>query len=60
MVGEMVLHLEARLFFTHRGVEKVAEGHSVRHGLLLAERTCGVLRLLARRLVLPGRRSIAV
>ena len=41
-VGEMVLHLEARLFFTHRGVEKVAEGHSVRHGLLLAERTCGV------------------
>jgi Ni,Fe-hydrogenase III large subunit/Ni,Fe-hydrogenase III component G len=41
-VGEMVLHLEARLFFTHRGVEKVAEGRSVRHGLLLAERACAV------------------
>jgi Ni,Fe-hydrogenase III large subunit/Ni,Fe-hydrogenase III component G len=41
-VGEMVLHLEARLFYTHRGVEKVAEGRSVRHGLLIAERACGV------------------
>ncbi|MCC6177843.1 MAG: NADH-quinone oxidoreductase subunit C [Chloroflexi bacterium] len=41
-VGEVVLHLEARLFFTHRGVEKTAEGRSVRHGLQIAERACGV------------------
>jgi Ni,Fe-hydrogenase III large subunit/Ni,Fe-hydrogenase III component G len=40
-VGEMVLHLEARLFYAHRGVEKVAEGRSVRHGLQIAERVCG-------------------
>jgi Ni,Fe-hydrogenase III large subunit/Ni,Fe-hydrogenase III component G len=41
-VGEVVLHLEARLFYTHRGVEKVAEGRPYRHVLHLAERTCGV------------------
>ena len=25
-VGERVLHLDARLFFTHRGLEKLVEG----------------------------------
>ena len=41
-VGEVVLHLEARLFYTHRGVEKVAEGKSAERVLQIAERTCGV------------------
>ncbi|MBI4496900.1 MAG: NADH-quinone oxidoreductase subunit C [Chloroflexi bacterium] len=41
-VGELVLHLEARLFYTHRGIEKLAEGKRVAHGLQIAERICGV------------------
>lgn len=40
-VGENVINLEARLFFTHRGMEKLAEGSSPEQGLLLAERICG-------------------
>lgn len=40
-VGEVVLHLETRLFYTHRGVEKLAEGKGHGHVLQLAERTCG-------------------
>lgn len=40
-VGERVLHLEARLFYTHRGIEKSAEGKSAAHALQIAERTCG-------------------
>lgn len=39
-MGESVLHLEARLFYTHRGVEKLAEGMSLEKGLFLAERVC--------------------
>ena len=41
-VGERVLHLDARLFFTHRGLEKLAEGRSLMAGLALVERACGV------------------
>jgi Ni,Fe-hydrogenase III large subunit/Ni,Fe-hydrogenase III component G len=41
-VGEAVLHLETRLFYTHRGIEKLAEGKSAAHVLQLAERICGV------------------
>ena len=41
-VGESVLHLEPRLFYTHRGLEKRIEGLPVEDGLLVAERTCGV------------------
>jgi Ni,Fe-hydrogenase III large subunit/Ni,Fe-hydrogenase III component G len=41
-VGEVVLHLEARLFYTHRGLEKVAEGKTAERVLQIAERTCGV------------------
>ena len=29
-VGERVLHLDARLFFTHRGLEKLVEGRTLR------------------------------
>ena len=43
--GELVLQLEARLFYTHRGIEKAAEGASVERVLFLAERLCGVCSL---------------
>lgn len=41
VVGENVLQLEARLFYTHRGVEKSAEGRTFDQGLLIAESICG-------------------
>jgi Ni,Fe-hydrogenase III large subunit/Ni,Fe-hydrogenase III component G len=41
-VGERVLHLEPRLFYTHRGLEKRIEGLAVDDGLFVAERMCGV------------------
>jgi len=40
-VGEKILHLEPRLFYTHRGIEKLVEGKSADHVLQVAERTCG-------------------
>jgi Ni,Fe-hydrogenase III large subunit/Ni,Fe-hydrogenase III component G len=43
--GELILQLEARLFYTHRGIEKAAEGASVERVLFLAERLCGVCSL---------------
>ena len=44
-VGELVLHLETRLFYTHRGIEKLAEGKTLEQGLQLAERICGACAL---------------
>ncbi len=44
-VGDTVLHLDARLFYTHRGLEKVSEGVSINKALFLAERICGVCAL---------------
>ncbi len=41
-VGESVLHLDARLFYTHRGLEKRMEGRSPLDAFYLAERICGV------------------
>ena len=41
-VGERVLHLDARLFFTHRGVEKLVEGRPFESALPIVERACGV------------------
>jgi len=40
--GEKIVSLEARLFYTHRGIEKQAEGLDFQEGLALAERICGV------------------
>ncbi len=40
-VGELVLHLEARLFYSHRGIEKLAEGKRFDTVLQIAERICG-------------------
>lgn len=44
-VGDTILHLDARLFFTHRGLEKAAEGMPLQKALFLAERICGVCAL---------------
>lgn len=44
-VGDTILHLDARLFFTHRGLEKVSEGMPLAKALFLAERICGVCAL---------------
>jgi Ni,Fe-hydrogenase III large subunit/Ni,Fe-hydrogenase III component G len=41
-VGESVLNLEVRLFYTHRGLEKRIEGLSVADAFYVAERMCGV------------------
>lgn len=45
VLGDNVLHLDARLFYTHRGVEKMTEGMTLEQGILAAERTCGVCAL---------------
>ena len=39
-VGEVVLELEARLFYTHRGIEKLVEGRSPEAALPVVERIC--------------------
>ena len=44
-VGDTVLHLDARLFYTHRGLEKISEGQSLAKALFIAERICGVCAL---------------
>jgi Ni,Fe-hydrogenase III large subunit/Ni,Fe-hydrogenase III component G len=41
-VGETVLHLDARLFYTHRGLEKRMEGLMPLDAFYVAERICGV------------------
>jgi Ni,Fe-hydrogenase III large subunit len=44
-VGETILHLEPRLFYTHRGIEKLSEGKTASHVLQIAERICGACSL---------------
>ncbi|MBF6605204.1 MAG: NADH-quinone oxidoreductase subunit C [Chloroflexi bacterium] len=41
-IGERVLHLDARLFFVHRGLEKLVECRSFGAALPIVERACGV------------------
>ena len=41
-VGESILNLEARLFYTHRGLEKRIEGLPIADAFYVAERICGV------------------
>ena len=41
-IGERVLHLDARLGFVHRGLEKLVEGRSFDAALPIVERACGV------------------
>lgn len=40
--GEDIINLQAQLFYTHRGVEKTAEGKHFKYVSLIAERICGV------------------
>jgi hydrogenase-4 component G len=40
-VGEEILDLEAKLFYTHKGTEKLCEGKSFDQVLQIAERICG-------------------
>jgi Ni,Fe-hydrogenase III large subunit len=40
VVGERILHLDARLFYKHRGLERAAEGHTLADGLAYAGRAC--------------------
>ena len=44
-IGELVLQLEARLFYTHRGIEKLAEGRTPEAGASARERMCGACAL---------------
>ncbi len=39
--GEDILQLDARLFYTHRGIEKGLEGQSIKRALFSVERICG-------------------
>jgi Ni,Fe-hydrogenase III large subunit/Ni,Fe-hydrogenase III component G len=41
-VGESVLHLDTRLFYTHRGLERLVEGRTFDGALAIVERACGV------------------
>src|SRR5690625_3286071 len=43
--GDAILHLDAQLFFKHRGLEKKSEDVSLEKGLFLAERICGACTL---------------
>jgi Ni,Fe-hydrogenase III large subunit len=40
VVGERILHLDARLFYKHRGLEAAAEGHTLDEGLAYVSRAC--------------------
>ncbi len=42
VAGESILELEARLFYTHRGIEKLAEGKEWPAVVPITERICGV------------------
>ena len=40
LVGERILHLDARLFYKHRGLERAAEGSSLEEGIRYLARAC--------------------
>jgi Ni,Fe-hydrogenase III large subunit len=40
VVGDRILHLDARLFYKHRGLERAAEGARLDRGLAFASRAC--------------------
>ena len=41
VVGDTVLHLELRHFYTHKGTEKLFEGTPIMHGVMAAESVSG-------------------
>ena len=40
VVGERILHLDLRLFYKHRGLERAAEGQPLTQALAVAQRAC--------------------
>ncbi len=40
VVGERILHVDARLFYKHRGLERAAEGATLEDGVAFASRAC--------------------
>jgi len=40
VVGERILHVDARLFYKHRGLERAAEGATFEDGVAFAARAC--------------------
>jgi Ni,Fe-hydrogenase III large subunit len=40
VVGDRILHLDARLFYKHRGLEKAAEGKTLDQGIRYVARVC--------------------
>lgn len=40
LVGERILHLDARLFYKHRGLERAAEGSTLEEGVRYVARSC--------------------
>jgi Ni,Fe-hydrogenase III large subunit len=40
VVGERIIHLDVRLFYKHRGLERAAEGRTLDEGLAYASRAC--------------------
>ena len=40
VVGDRILHLDARLFYKHRGLERAAEGQTLAGGIAYAARAC--------------------
>ncbi|MDD2400856.1 MAG: NADH-quinone oxidoreductase subunit C [Clostridia bacterium] len=41
VVGEPIINLEAQLYYTHKGIEKMCEGQSIERCLYVAERISG-------------------
>jgi Ni,Fe-hydrogenase III large subunit len=41
VVGDRILHLDARLFYKHRGLERAAEGSTLADGARFVGRACG-------------------
>ena len=40
VVGDRILHVDARLFYKHRGLERAAEGRTLDEGRAYAQRAC--------------------
>ncbi len=40
VVGDLILHVDARLFYKHRGLERAAEGRALEDGLAVVARSC--------------------
>jgi Ni,Fe-hydrogenase III large subunit len=40
VVGDRILHLDARLFYKHRGLERAAQGRPLDEGIAYAQRAC--------------------